>query len=135
MSSSDIRHLDREAKLAVYSKVVDLAQGALKSTMLINGGGAVALLAFIGTLWDNGIGRTAFLSLTCAISSFALGVLTGAIAAVCFFYSEFMDSGGPNSFGDILTKCGNYSIIFSLIFFFCGILISILTLICHAPQP
>ena len=53
--------------------------------MLINGGGAVALLAFIGTLWDNGIGRAAFLSLTCAISSFALGVLTGAIAAVCFF--------------------------------------------------
>ena len=30
MSSSDIRHFDREAKLAVYSKVVGLAQGAQK---------------------------------------------------------------------------------------------------------
>ena len=108
MGSSDKRYLDKESKLVVYSKVIDLAQGALKSVMLINGGGAVALLAFIGTLWDNDIDRTALLYLTYAISSFALGLLSGAITAVCFYYSEYMDAGGPNSFGDILTKCGNF---------------------------
>ena len=134
MSSRGNPNLDRETKLVVYAKIIDLAQGALRSVMLINGGAAVAILAFISTLWDNGIGRTAFLNLTYAISAFTFGVLLGAIAAVCFFYSEVEDASGATHSGADLNKWGINAIIFSLILFFFGMLISILTLICHAPQ-
>ena len=63
-----------------YRKSVNnYAQTALKSALLINGGAAGALLAFIGNIWDKGANQAAVGSLTNSIFWFSFGVLLAAI--------------------------------------------------------
>ena len=55
---------------------------ALKSAILINGGASVALLAFLGKLWESTSGHTAlFSNMPLALLLFVLGVLSSAVAA------------------------------------------------------
>ncbi len=53
-------------------------QGALKTTIIMNGGASVALLAFIGNTWIHKGGGVAMLSI--ALFLFAVGVLSGCAA-------------------------------------------------------
>lgn len=59
----------------------DFSRLALKYAVLINGGAAVALLAFVGAIGSAGLKPFAVIALTFAIASFALGVFTAAWAA------------------------------------------------------
>jgi len=54
---------------------------ALKYAVMINGGGAVALLAFVGAIWSTGPKPLVVIALTVAIAFFALGVFSAAWAA------------------------------------------------------
>lgn len=67
--------------LEVLRTAVSSGQAALKSTILVNGGAAVALLAFLGKIWEKGSTQIAIASLCLALSFFVSGVLTGAIAS------------------------------------------------------
>lgn len=76
-----------EAKLrlertnAAENTVVTIGQGALKSAMLINGGGAVAMLAFVGSVWGKeGLNHDIIVLLATTIQYFAFGVLAAAFA-------------------------------------------------------
>jgi hypothetical protein len=42
----------QQAKLEVFKTVIQSGQAALRTALVINGGAAVALLAFIGNLWS-----------------------------------------------------------------------------------
>jgi len=43
----------------MFKSVIDAGTVALRSATLINGGAAVALLAFIGNIWEKGVAEEA----------------------------------------------------------------------------
>jgi len=67
--------VQQQHSLEMWRSVIIFAQGSIKSAMLINGGGAAALLAFIGNIWNKGIADNAVASITFSIAFFSFGVL------------------------------------------------------------
>jgi hypothetical protein len=64
----------------MFKSVIQTGQGALKASFFINGGAAVALLAFIGNIWTKIQGPAVVTALISSLISFGGGVLLGAIA-------------------------------------------------------
>ncbi len=73
----------------MFRSVISYGQAVLKSTMLINGGAAVALLAFIGNIWTKGISPESVGSLTSAIAFFAFGVLVAVFGTVGSYFTQY----------------------------------------------
>ncbi len=67
-----------KAKIEEFKATVSFAQIALKAAMLINGGAAVAILAFMGNTWRKGNATT---SPTESLWFFTGGIITAAFAA------------------------------------------------------
>lgn len=51
-SKMDWYKAQRQSDLEVFKSVISTGQTALKTSFLVNGGAAVALLAFIGNVWS-----------------------------------------------------------------------------------
>ena len=73
-----------------FKSVILTGQSALKSAILINGGAAVALLAFIGHVWKPDYLRTASINLVGSLQWFVFGVLSAAIAAGGTYAAQFI---------------------------------------------
>ena len=69
---------DLHVKTAMFHSIMTAAHAALKSAVLINGGGAVATLAYVGSLVQNGKATFWF---GLALGCFALGVLLTGLAS------------------------------------------------------
>ena len=67
-----------KAKIEEFKACAALAQTALKAAMLINGGAAVAILAFMGNIWSKGNVTT---GLTECLWFFTGGIITAAFGA------------------------------------------------------
>ena len=65
-----------------YETVITYARDTLKAAMLINGGAAVAVLAFIGKIWSSNAGSEVTVLLPSALATFSLGVLLAGIACI-----------------------------------------------------
>jgi len=77
-----------ESSLEMFRSVIMAGQGAIKSSFLLNGGAAVALLAFIGHLAQF---RTEQVPLFAScLLWFSLGVLTAAITSGCTYFSQWL---------------------------------------------
>lgn len=57
--------------------------------MLINGGAAAALLAFIGNIWQKTLGQEAAASITTSIAYFAFGVLAAALGTATSYVTQY----------------------------------------------
>lgn len=93
-----------EFNLEMLRATITTGQTALKSSLLINGGAAVATLAFVGNLLGRKESYQALLnfipeSLVC----FVFGVLSAAIAAGCSYFSQ---AGYGDEFGKASRKVG-----------------------------
>lgn len=66
--------------LEMFKSVIAYGQLTLKSSLLINGGAAVAMLAFISNLWGKVSEPLAIYHLAKALTMFASGVLSAGIA-------------------------------------------------------
>jgi len=75
--------------IELFRSVIAYGQAALKSEILINGGAAVALLAFIGNIWTKGIQPEAVNFLTSGIAYFSFGVLAGALGTVGSYFTQY----------------------------------------------
>lgn len=86
----EMAKLEQERNIAKYNAeaaletqvglaVITLGQNALKSAVLINGGAAVALLAFIGNVWGKEIGKDILVPLADSMRHFTYGVLMAAM--------------------------------------------------------
>ncbi|MGB8951973.1 MAG: hypothetical protein WCC06_04825 [Candidatus Aminicenantales bacterium] len=73
--------MNQRQKLEMSKSIISAGQAALKASMLINGGAAVALLAFFGNIWSKELLKDASISLVCSLTSFGIGILISAIAA------------------------------------------------------
>jgi hypothetical protein len=77
---------DLRARIETYRAIITAGQTAIKSAILINGGGAVAVLAFVPSLLQMNLGLGLFsVTLLC----FGFGTLLGAIAAGCTYLAGY----------------------------------------------
>lgn len=65
----------------LFKAVTTAGQTALKTVILINGGSAVALLAFIGNIWNKSTDVAIVERLLNSMGLFIIGVLAGGVAA------------------------------------------------------
>lgn len=93
-------HAEHERNLAHYSaqqalnvemlrSVITYGQEALKAAILINGGAAVAVLAFIGNIWTKGIAAAAVGSITESLVLFAFGVLAATVGTAGSYFCQY----------------------------------------------
>jgi len=68
-----------EHALKMFDSVIAYGQMALKSAILVNGAGAVAILALMGNIWDKHVRPEAVQLLACSVTFFALATLGGAV--------------------------------------------------------
>ena len=90
------RQQNHEHNLEMLRATITTGQSALKSALLINGGAAVALLAFIGSVWSSNKTVEALPEITSALLLYVFGVLAAAVAAGATYFSQ---AGYGNEFG------------------------------------
>ncbi|MBU4232539.1 MAG: hypothetical protein KKD99_01505 [Proteobacteria bacterium] len=93
----------------MFKSVIQTGQSALKISFIINGGAAVALLAFIGNIWTKMQGPEVVNDLISSLISFGGGVLLGAIATGITYLTQA-------TFSKNWVKGGNLLNIISIIF-------------------
>jgi hypothetical protein len=79
---------EHEMELEMLRSVITTGQNALKAVLLINGGAAVALLAFVGSLWNNPNAEPLRPELAYGLSLFVWGVLAAACASGASYLSQ-----------------------------------------------
>lgn len=87
----NLAHYDaqQQSSRQMWDSVFTYGQAALKSAILINGGAAAGLLAFIGNIWSKGINPAAVEHLTNAILAFTLGVLSAAVGTGTTYVTQY----------------------------------------------
>ncbi|NNN85795.1 hypothetical protein FKN93_17950 [Vibrio sp. A8-1] len=74
--------------LELFRSVILSGQSALKASMVINGGAAVALLAFMGKIWGSSIASEVAYSLSRSTFLFCVGIVLGAFAAGTTYFTQ-----------------------------------------------
>lgn len=72
----------------MFKSVLETAQTALRSVIIMNGGAAVALLAFIGNVWNSQMSKDVVGFLIWSIASFAVGTFFCAAGAGFRYLSQ-----------------------------------------------
>ena len=81
--------MTEDANTQMLRSVIDYGRDALKAAMLINGGAAIALLAFIGTIWSSESDPETVQSLAWSLAMFCFGVLAGATACAGAYFAQY----------------------------------------------
>lgn len=80
------------AENPMETALINLSQNAFKTVILINGGAAVALLAFLGNIWAKGLQIEVVSWLAKSISLFSIGVLVGALGSGMIYICNYLYS-------------------------------------------
>ncbi len=99
--------------------VIETGQAVLKTTILINGGGALAVFVFLGHIYTHPY-QVIGLGLTNSFSYFIFGVLAGAIAFGTTFLAQFSLVCGRKRIGNFINIISIILVLTSLILFFFG---------------
>jgi len=86
-----------DASLEMQRATIATGELALKSTLLINGGAAVAFLAFLGNAWSKIGSASAKLALATALEMFVFGVIATGVG-IAFAY--IAQAGFGDEFGE-----------------------------------
>lgn len=116
----NIAHENNETSrsLEMFKSVITAGQSALKSSMVVNGGAAAALLAFTGKIWETNTSEVVANSLTSSIFIFCLGVLCAALATGTTYLSQLAFSSGWLRLGHSI-NCFNIVVVLSSYGLFC----------------
>jgi len=113
-----------EFNIEMLRATVATGQSALKSAMLINGGAAVAVLAFLGNAWAKDVPRRVLIEASYGLSLFVWGVLAAAAAAGATYVSQagYGDEFGKRSelVGDIGRVLAILLVVASYVLFSCA---------------
>ena len=85
-ADQDKAKAENAIQLEIAKATCVAGQGALKTTIIMNGGASVALLAFIGNTWIHKGDGVAMLSI--ALFLFAIGVLSGCAATGVTYFAQ-----------------------------------------------
>ncbi len=106
--------------LELFRSVILAGQTALKSAILINGGAAVALLAFIGSVWDKTTNPNVIKKLLISMVLFVLGVLAGGIASSLTYLIQLLYLNQKHKLATFLNVTSSVLITISYITFVIG---------------
>ena len=81
--------MSRKVEVELHRSTMDLAKGALKVSLVINGGAALAILAFIGNIWSKDGGESFSIALAYVISYFCIGLLVAAFAVAVAYFRQY----------------------------------------------
>ncbi len=104
----------------MFRSVIQAGQRAINSAMLINGGAAVALLAFLGRIWETGQSPAVASGLTLSLLRFLGGVLVAAVAFGTTYLTQFTFGHGWNTTGHSINVISILLVIGSYILFLWG---------------
>lgn len=108
-------------QLEVFKGAMRFAEIALKGAVLINGGAAVAFLAFIGTLWTgSNENPESLLKLTGPLMLFVWGVFLGAISSGIAYLTQICYAEGSQKLGNVLRVFAVLSVFGTYVCFFMG---------------
>lgn len=106
-----------DKSLEMLRAVITVGQSALKSALLINGGAAVALLAFIGKIWGQVDTQPVLGVLSVALNCYVFGVLSAAMACGATYFSQ---AGYSDEFGRASHRVGVVGHVAAVVFVFGG---------------
>jgi|GEM_PF-925797 len=86
--SSSGSEVKSQHTIETYKSMIQIAIEGFKLITLINGGAAVAILAYLGNIASKRDGAIKLPDMTCAISSFSLGVLCCAMGIICGYMTQ-----------------------------------------------
>lgn len=110
-----------EADMEVFRSVFVYGQAALKSTILINGGAAIAILAFLARYLSTNAAVVEFQSFLYSMATFGLGVFIGAFTTGFTYLTQFFFAKKRDSLGTTFQVISIVFGISSLICFGIGI--------------
>ncbi|EMF5054508.1 MULTISPECIES: hypothetical protein [Serratia] len=88
------------ANLESFRSVISTGANASKSCMLVNGGAAIALLAFVGNIWSKDTAAAAVTELAYGVLFFCFGVLCAAVCTGITYLAQYcysnVDIGNDN---------------------------------------
>lgn len=109
-----------DTKIEEFKSVITAGQSALRSAILINGGAAIALLSFIGHIWNTKPSPPVAKGLACSLLIFVLGVLAGSISTGLTYLSQASFGYEKYRIGIILNIFAIMIIILSYVCFIIG---------------
>ncbi len=80
---------DHEYTRQLWDATFQYGHTALKSAILINGGAAAAMLAFIGNIWNGALVQNVMGPLTNSIILFCFGVASGALGTGFTYFTQY----------------------------------------------
>ena len=88
---SNLAHYNvvQKQSLEMLRSVISYGQASLKSSILINGGAAAGLLAFIGKIWGSTITVPAVNALTISVLLFSCGVVASALGTGTTYVTQY----------------------------------------------
>ncbi|HEM6675109.1 TPA: hypothetical protein ACHFX9_000378 [Citrobacter farmeri] len=85
----EIMKMNHASNLEVFRSVITVGANASKAFMIINGGAAIALLAFLGNIWNKESTPTAAASISFSLLLFCLGVLCSGVCSGFTYLAQF----------------------------------------------
>lgn len=82
---------ENESSLEMFRSVIQSGQNAMRSSFLLNGGAAIAMLAFISRLTEAHLDKVA--AFTASLIPFVIGVLAIAVTSGATYLSQWFYSG------------------------------------------
>lgn len=83
-----------QMNIEMFRSVIQYGQASLKSAILINGGAAVALLAFIGKIWSDEKSKIVINELSYSLTLFVFGTLAVAVATGITYIAQSLFNEG-----------------------------------------
>jgi hypothetical protein len=111
----------RQFDLEMFKSVIQSGQTALRASFLINGGAAIALLAFIGNIWNKTQNITVIKSLAISLCVFSTGVLFVALSTGMTYLTQNAYAYNWNKTGTTINIISILFVILSYITFIFGI--------------
>lgn len=106
----------------MFKSIIGYGSAALKSAILINGGAAAAVLAFIGNIWSKGTAPAAVSHLTGSIVYFSFGVLTAALATATSYFTQYFYGEAYQRTGIVFHTLTVASVVISYVLFSLGVM-------------
>lgn len=110
-SSLEVMKLNHASELEAFRSVIAVGANAAKSFMIINGGAAIALLAFLGNIWNKNSTPEATAAIAGSLLIFCMGVLCSGVCSGFTYLSQYCTANSglgekkPWKNAAIITNC------------------------------
>lgn len=109
------------AEKSMEDHLIEISQYVFKTIIMINGGATIALLAFIGNIWNKDGAYQLMPSLAISMASFASAVLCGALGTGVIYICNMHYAKGLNFVAGAFRAVAIILAIGSYVLFGCGI--------------